>query len=126
MDDMAGRISESELEVMRVLWEAAGPLTITDIRRSLQQRKDWESTTIKTLVQRLCVKGAVEQVGCKPFLYRPLIGEQEYSRWATGDLIRRLYRGSARDLVAALVSSDSLSDEDVEELRGFFKMEEGQ
>ena len=124
MNKSVEKITDSELEVMRVLWEAGDALPITEIRRSLQQRKGWEATTIKTLVQRLCAKGVLEQEKRNVFYYRPLVSEQEYNDWATGDLIRKLYRGSAKELVAALVRSDGLSKNDVDELRAMFKVEE--
>ncbi len=123
MADISSKITDSELEVMKVLWEAGKPLPITDIRQALQETKGWESTTIKTLVQRLCNKGAVLQEKQKYFLYTPAVSESEYNDWATGNLIRKLYRGSAKNLVAALVQSDTLTKEDVEELRGFFHVE---
>ena len=124
MNKSVEKITDSELEVMRVLWEAGDALPITEIRRSLQQRKGWEATTIKTLVQRLCANGVLEQEKRNVFYYRPLVSEQEYNDWATGDLIRKLYRGSAKELVAALVRSDGLSISDVDELRAMFKVEE--
>ncbi len=124
MKSLAEKVSDSELEIMRVLWEAGEPLLIAQIRKTVQERKGWESTTVKTLVQRLCRKGVVEQEKRTTFFYRAKISEQEYNDWATGDLIRKVYKGSAKDLVAALVHSDSLSEEDISELRGFFKMEE--
>ena len=124
MNKSVGKITDSELEVMRVLWEAGDALPITEIRRSLQQRKGWEATTIKTLVQRLSAKGVLEQEKRNVFYYLPLVSEQEYNDWATGDLIRKLYRGSAKELVAALVRSDGLSKNDVDELRAMFKVEE--
>ena len=124
MNKSVEKITDSELEVMRVLWEAGDALPITEIRRSLQQRKGWEATTIKTLVQRICAKGVLEQEKRNVFYYRPLVSEQEYNDWATGDLIRKLYRGSAKELVAALVRSDGLSISDVDELRAMFKVEE--
>ena len=123
-DPLAGKITDSELEVMKVLWEADAPLPITQIRMALQERMGWEATTIKTLVQRLCSKGAVRQTRQKCFLYAPALTERAYNHWATDNLIRRLYRGSAKNLVAALVHSESLTREDVEELRGFFRVEE--
>jgi len=123
MIDISSKITDSELEVMKVLWEAGKPLPITDIRQALQEKKGWESTTIKTLVQRLCNKGAVLQEKKKYFLYTPAVSASEYNDWATGDLIQKLYRGSAKNLVAALVRSDTLTKEDVEELRGFFHVE---
>ena len=124
MNKSVEKISDSELEVMRVLWEAGDALPITEIRRSLQSSKGWEATTIKTLVQRLCAKGVLAQEKRNVLYYSPLVSEQEYNDWATGDLIRRLYRGSAKELVAALVRSDGLSKSDVDELRAMFKVEE--
>ena len=124
MNKSVEKISDSELEVMRVLWEAGDALPITEIRRSLQSSKGWEATTIKTLVQRLCAKGVLAREKRNVFYYSPLVSEQEYNDWATGDLIRRLYRGSAKELVAALVRSDGLSKSDVDELRAMFKVEE--
>lgn len=124
MEKLAEKITDSELEVMRVLWEAEAPLPISDIRVTLQERKGWEPTTIKTLVQRLCNKHALAQEKQNVFYYRPLISREEYQNWATNDLIRKLYRGSARNLVAALVHSDKLSNDDLQELRDYFRMED--
>lgn len=124
MNAIAEKITDSELEVMQVLWEAEDALPLTEIRQTLQARKGWESTTIKTLVQRLCTKGAIEQEKRKVFYYRPLVTEGEYNRWATGNLIHKLYRGSAKRLVAALVDSDGLTEADLEELRAMFRVED--
>jgi BlaI family penicillinase repressor len=123
MKKMAEKISDAELEVMRVLWEADEPLSIADLRVALQQRKGWEATTTKTLVQRLCKKDVLKQEKRNVFYYSPLITEEEYNQWATNDLIDKFYRGSAKNLVAALVHSDSLSNQDIQELRDFFKVD---
>ena len=122
--NLAAKISDSELEVMKLLWHAGDALSVTEIREELQQRKGWEPATIKTLVARLVSKGAVRQEKRNVYFYSPLISEEEYNAWATGDLIHRLYNGSARDLVAALVHSEELTGEDIEELRKLFRVEE--
>lgn len=124
MEHLAEKISDSELEVMRVLWDAGTPLPISDIRIALHQRKGWEPTTVKTLVNRLLSKEVLSQEKRNVFYYRPLISQAEYNQWATNQLIDKLYRGSARNLVAALVNSDSLSKGDIQELRDFFRMED--
>ncbi|MCR4752123.1 MAG: BlaI/MecI/CopY family transcriptional regulator [Eubacterium sp.] len=123
-DNLASRITGSELEVIKLLWRANDALPVTEIREQLQKSKGWEPATIKTLVSRLVAKGVVQQEKRNVFYYSPLISEQEYSAWATKDLITRLYNGSARNLVAALVHSDGLTKEDIEELQSMFKMEE--
>ena len=124
MSILAEKISDSELEVMKVLWEAGDALPITDLRTALQARKGWEATTIKTLVSRLVTKGALQQEKRNVYYYRPLIGREEYSDWAAQDLVDRLFKGSARSLVATLFKSDGLSAEDLKELRDMFKVED--
>ena len=122
--DLAPKISDSELEVMRVLWRAGDALPVTEIRETLQQSRGWEATTVKTLVSRLVTKGVLRQEKRGVFYYTPLISEAEYNDWATHDLISRVYHGSARDLVAALVRSDGLTQSDIDELRDLFKLED--
>ena len=123
-NDLAEKISGSELEVMKLLWQKEDALPITEIREELQKSRGWEPATIKTLVSRLVGKGVVLQEKKNVYYYSPLISENEYNTWATKDLISRLYHGSARDLVAALVHSDGLTKEDIEELRQMFRVEE--
>ena len=53
MNSLAEKISDSELEVMKVLWEAEDALPVTTIREVLSARKGWEATTVKTLVAQL-------------------------------------------------------------------------
>ena len=123
MNQLAERISDSELDVMKVLWEAEDALPVTVIREKLQERKGWEATTVKTLVSRLLGKGVIAQEKRKVFFYSPLVTEADYNEWATSNLIHRLYKGSAKNLIAALVQSDGLTEEDLAELREMFVVE---
>ena len=124
MSNLAEKISDSELEVMKVLWRAGDALPVTVIREALQKSCGWEPTTVKTLISRLLAKGAISQEKRKVFYYAPCISEREYNQWATRSLISRLYHGSARELVAALVDSEGLTQDDLDELRSMFKVED--
>jgi BlaI family penicillinase repressor len=124
VNQLAERISDSELDVMKVLWEAEDALPVTVIREKLQERKGWEATTVKTLVSRLLGKGVIAQEKRKVFFYSPLVNEAEYNEWATSNLIHRLYKGSAKNLIAALVRSDDLTEADLKELREMFVVED--
>ena len=116
-----GKISDSEVEILRVLWEHTKPLTLAEIRTELNRRTLWEDSTIKTLLRRLCEKGAVLQERQKVFFYSPVITESEYEKYCTQKLIDRLYKGSAKNLVAALVHEQKLSEADMTELWDMLK-----
>lgn len=124
MNDINEKIGDSELEIMQLLWHAGAPLPLSEIRKNLQKSVGWEATTIKTLLQRLVAKNAVTQEKREVFYYSPRVSEQEYNAWATARLLKRLYHGRARDLVAALVNSDELTEGDMDELREMFRVEE--
>lgn len=122
MDTLASKITDSEVEVMRVLWEAEEPLPIGDIREELEKRSDWDSSTIKTLLRRLCEKGVVRSEKRKVFFYSPVVNEKEYNDYNTKALIDRIYSGSAKNLVASLIGNNKLGRDDIEELRNMFKV----
>lgn len=119
---LVSRITDSELEVMRVLWQADGELSLAGIRKTLEQTSNWETSTIKTLLRRLCNKGVVAAAKKEVYYYKPLVSEGEYTEYTTQSLIDRLYSGSAKNLVASLLGSKKLDDKEIEELRTLFKV----
>ena len=124
MYEAAAKITDSELEVMRVLWAAGEPITITQIKATLIKTTKWNGDTIKTLLRRLCEKGAVLQKKRKVYYYLPLVSSQKYGKYRTQAIIDKLYSGSARDMIAALVKNDQLCAEDIEQLRKMFTVGE--
>ena len=118
MRELAAKISGSELEVLGVLWQAEGPIPIAAIRGALEKSRRWDASTVKTLLRRLCGKGAAAAEKREVFYYRPVLTREEYQSWSTRTLIDRAYQGSAKALVAALVEHAKLSPADLEELRG--------
>jgi len=120
VEKMIEKISESELEIMQAVWEHGKPMNIAEIRTAVSERSGWESSTIKTLVQRLLAKGILEQTKREVYYYSPAITREEYNRYATKKLIDRLYSGSVKNLVAALVEV-GLDDSDMEELAAILK-----
>ena len=56
----ASRISEAEWEVMKVVWKQASPSLAQDIIQALAQSTTWSPATIKTMLNRLVGKGALQ------------------------------------------------------------------
>ena len=124
MIEILSKIAESELQVLRLLWEQKRPMTMPEIREALKSSTGWDGSTIKTLLYRLCDKGAVKSEKKNVYYYTPVISEQEYNEYATSVLIDKLYNGSAKNLVASLIGSKKLKAADVAELRDVFKVGE--
>ena len=120
MEEIMEKITDSELEVLKVLWASDSELPLSKIRSSLQATMNWEAATIKTLLARLVSKNAVLQEKREVFYYSALVSEEEYNAWATARLINRLYKGKASNLVAALLNADGIFREDIDELRQMF------
>ena len=113
--ESAARITDSELIVMQELWNAGEAVTANGLLARLTDR--WDGSTVKTLLRRLMTKGCVGSEKREVFYYRPLISRQEYEEFAARDLRDRVYGGSARDLVAALVAGGQFSEQELAELR---------
>ena len=61
MDEIMEKITDSELEVLKVLWASDSALPLSVIRSSLQAAMKWEAATIKTLLARLVAKSACSE-----------------------------------------------------------------
>ncbi len=111
------RISESEWEVMKVLWESS-PLTANDIVEVLSKRASWQRETIRTLINRLVQKKAVrfEKKG-RQHHYYPAVVETECIKAQTRSFLRRFRAGAIEPMLAALVEEERLSAEQIARLK---------
>ena len=118
------KISDSELEVMRILWREGRPLSFAEIRTELESHSKWSKSTIQTLVVRLRDKGAISTHPNYVTLYSPAVTEQEYVSAERELFIEKLFKGNAKKLVASLCENGQLNESDIDELKQFFKIED--
>jgi len=99
------------LEILKILWHADTPRSVAEIRTVLAEKVGWKATTVKTHLYNLRDKGAVEEV--QRGVYRSVACESDI----TQELIRKLFDGNAKKLVASLIDNGNLSESDISELR---------
>jgi BlaI family transcriptional regulator, penicillinase repressor len=110
-------ISESEWEIMNVLWDKA-PQTANDIIFSLQESTDWKPKTIRTLLDRLVQKDVVGvNKNLRVYTFCPLYTQEECQRVETESFIKRIYGGTLKSMLVQFIQEDTLSDDDINELR---------
>ncbi len=111
-------VTESEYELMKILWDADKPLSLGEILKLLSSDNKWTRNTVGTLLVRLCEKGVVsyEKKG-KSNLYYAVLERKDYSMSETKSFLSKLYNGSVGNLVASLFENKEISREEIENLR---------
>ena len=117
-------IGEAELEIMKVIWKANEPIGSAAIGEAVEN-KGWKRTTIATFLARLVEKGALstERRG-KALYYTPLISAKDYKKNQVKSMMKNLFNGSAKELIAALFEEETFSEKDIKELKAIFEDKE--
>lgn len=111
------QISEAESVVMEVLWRTQ-PLAAEDVVAALAQSQQWQEPTIKTLLNRLLKKGAIQaERDGRRYLYAPVLRREDWVMGESQGLLGRLFGGRVAPLVAHFSQQGELSTKDVAELR---------
>ncbi len=122
---MIQQVSNSELELMKIVWENGGRALYAHIMEELSKAGfTWQKNTVITLLSRLVEKGLLKtnKIGRRNE-YTAVISEQDYRAAQTQMLLNKFYEGSARGLVSTLIEREMLSAEDYEELKRFWEEE---
>lgn len=110
------RISESEWEILSVLWRKA-PLTAAQVLALLPE-KTWKLNTVRTFLARLEKKGAVRAQeradSAKGFL--PAVSREACVRQESDTFLARVFEGGTAALLLHFAKSKRLSAAEMAEL----------
>jgi BlaI family penicillinase repressor len=107
----------SELEILRVLW-ARGPSTVRDVHGSLSETKDLGYTTVLKLLQIMTTKGTVRRNETqRAHVYEACLPAEQTKRQIAGDMLQRVFEGSASQLMMHAMAGRKSSPEEITELR---------
>lgn len=124
---MIQQVSDSELELMKIIWANGGTALYAHIMEELAGTGHaWQKNTVITLLSRLVEKGLLKtnKIGRRNE-YTAIVSEEDYQAAQTRTLLNKLYEGSAKGLVATLIQKEMISAEDYEELKRFWERGEG-
>lgn len=109
--------TEVELQILQILWED-GPSIARHIHDRLQtSRKTNYSTTVKMLSVMLDKELLLRDDQTRPQVYRPSDPQQRTQKRMLGELLDKVYNGSAKSLLLHLLSSKKASLEELAEIR---------
>jgi BlaI family penicillinase repressor len=121
----APRISETEWEVMRVVWDRH-PITAAEIiEQLLRQDATWHPKTARTLLARLVRKKALDyEARGRLYAYEPMVSERDCVAAASDSFLGRVFGGSLKPMLAHFVQHRRLSRREIEELKRILDGEE--
>lgn len=122
---MIQSISDSELELMKIIWSEGGKALYAAIMERLAETGNpWQKNTVITLLSRLVEKGLLrtQKIGRRNE-YTAVVSETDYQAAQTQQLLNKLYKGSAKGLLLTLLQTDLLSAEECEDLTRFWESE---
>jgi predicted transcriptional regulator len=105
------QLTPLELEIMKVLWET-GPAPVQAVQERLSAGRPLAYNTVQTMLNVLHRKGRVRrELKERAYHYEPTLSRLEASGQAVGDLVQRMFDGSAESLVLSLVETRHLTPE---------------
>ena len=114
------RLPDTELEIMKVIWANPSPISTNDIKEILERERPWNIAPLQTLLNRLIERGfLLSGKDGKRKTYVPLVDEESYLAMENKSFLERLNNNSVTKLVASLYNSNSITEDDLEDLRRF-------
>lgn len=110
-------IPDAELDVMQVLWQNGGRATVIQLHKDLQERRACTKPAVHILVDRLAERGFVSvtnETGQKEV--QALVTEEDYCQNATESFLTKICHGQWQRLIAGLVRSGEITEQDLNEI----------
>jgi len=112
--------TELELLILQILWEES-PLPVGDVQEKLAKGRAHRPLTYSTVITVLNVMVRKEYLKRekqgKAFLYSPLVTEERVSQSMLGDIVDRVFDGSARCVMMNLLEKGDMDPKELKEIR---------
>jgi BlaI family penicillinase repressor len=107
----------SELEILRVLW-TRGPSTVREVHDSLKEKRAMGYTSVLKFLQIMTAKGTVRRNETqRAHVYEACLPAEQTKRQLAGDMLQRVFEGSASQLMMHALAGRKASREEIDELR---------
>lgn len=121
------KLSDSEFEIMKVLWSQDSPMTSNEVLDRLKDRYDWKLAGLMTFLARMVDKGYVYcDRSTRTNYYSAVVSQDEYKINESESFLGKLFDNSATKLIAHLYKGKKISQKEITELRDYLDSLEGE
>lgn len=120
-------LGETEMEVLHHVWDL-GEATVKQVRKRILENRDVAYTTIMTVMKNLAEKGYLKyRKDGVTYVYSPEQEPESVRSNLVKELMKKVFKGSPKNLIQTLVNSDNMTKKDFLEIKNLIKeMEDDQ
>jgi len=109
--------TDAEVAILRVLWDR-GPSTVREVHEEMERAQPVRYTTTLKQMQVMHEKGLLERDDSRwAHVYKPALPEEKALRSLTGDLLDRVFGGSAEKLVMHALHAGNVTPQELARIR---------
>ena len=117
-------LGDLQLQVLQALWQLR-KATIYDVLDALPEEGRPKYSTVQTVLRSLEKRGLVKHTTQnRTFIFRPNLSQQDLQQGMLGDFLERIFGGSPQSLVATLLDSPLMTEDDIRELKQIITVRE--
>ncbi|HYW36481.1 MAG TPA: BlaI/MecI/CopY family transcriptional regulator [Balneolaceae bacterium] len=118
-------LGETEMEVLHHVWKLK-EATVKQVRNRILENREVAYTTIMTVMKNLADKGYLKyRKEGVTYVYSPAIEPESVRFNLVKDLVKKVFKGSPKELVQTLVQGEDLTNEERQEIKNMIdEMEE--
>jgi BlaI family penicillinase repressor len=121
MPKSRAELTESEWAIIKAVWETE-PCTAPDIREKLHRQTAWTYSTVRTLMDRMVVKGLLAAQKARNLtVYRSAVTRAQAQRGELFYALKHAFNGALTPMVQCLLDTGNLSTDELTELESFIK-----
>ena len=114
-------LTEAEWAIIKAVWESE-PCTAPDIRQRLWRATRWTYSTVRTLMDRMVMKGLLKaEKERHPTLYHSAVTRQQAQRGELFHALKHAFDGALTPMVQCLLDTGRLSPDELAELEALIK-----
>ena len=114
-------LTEAEWSIIKAVWEHE-PCTAPAIQEKLHRATDWTYSTVRTLMDRMVVKGVLKaRKEGKLTIYHSVVTRAQAQRGELFYALKHAFNGALTPMVQCLLENNDLDVDELEKLESFIK-----
>ena len=121
MADKKSELTAAEWSILKAVWDNQ-PCAAPTVQETLQHRKNWSYSTVKTMMDRMVTKGLLTTTRIRNLiLYSAAISRKEAQRGEIMRAVKRAFDGALTPMMQFMLDNSELTPEQLNELEALIK-----